>query len=134
MDFTNIFQLKGPKLKNKGQTNFYECCDLTKKLYLMYFYVLSTTTKRKKHMIGKWYSTKIQTRPTFNWAPSVATYLYEYDVHFNIDFSLNSWFDIWKRTPQKNEIIHQTSLKNQIWHFKNKCSCILHLVCLACLI
>ena len=21
----------GPKFKNKGQTNFYECCDLTKK-------------------------------------------------------------------------------------------------------
>ena len=26
----------GLKLKNKGQTNFYECCDLTKKVYLMY--------------------------------------------------------------------------------------------------
>ena len=31
---TKIFQLKGLKPKNKGHTNFYECCDLTKKLYL----------------------------------------------------------------------------------------------------
>ena len=34
MDFTNIFQLKGPKPKNKGHMNFYECCDLTKKVCL----------------------------------------------------------------------------------------------------
>ena len=31
IDFTNIFQLKGLKPKNKCYTNFYECCDLTKK-------------------------------------------------------------------------------------------------------
>ena len=31
VDFTKIFQFKGFKPKNKGQTNFYECCDLTKK-------------------------------------------------------------------------------------------------------
>ena len=34
MDLTKIFQLKGLKPKNKGQANFYECCDLTKKVYL----------------------------------------------------------------------------------------------------
>ena len=38
IDFTNIFQLKGLKHKNKGRTNFYECCDLTKKLYLQYIH------------------------------------------------------------------------------------------------
>ena len=32
--FTKIYQLKGLKPKNKGHTNFYECCDLTKKVYL----------------------------------------------------------------------------------------------------
>ena len=31
-----IFQLKGLKSKNNDQTNFYECCDLTKKVYLMF--------------------------------------------------------------------------------------------------
>ena len=36
LDFTKIFQLKGLKPKNKGYTNFYECCDLTKKVYLKY--------------------------------------------------------------------------------------------------
>ena len=36
IDFTRIFQLKGLKPKIKGQTNVYECCDLTKKVYLMY--------------------------------------------------------------------------------------------------
>ena len=28
--------MKGLKTINKGHTNFYECCDLTKKVYLMY--------------------------------------------------------------------------------------------------
>ena len=32
------FQLKGLKPENKGHTNFYECCDLTKKVYLTYLY------------------------------------------------------------------------------------------------
>ena len=32
----NLFQLKGLKPKNKGHTNFYECCDLTKKVYLVH--------------------------------------------------------------------------------------------------
>ena len=36
MDFSKIFQLKGLKSKNKGLMNFYECCDLTKKVYLRY--------------------------------------------------------------------------------------------------
>ena len=30
-----IYHLKGLKPKNKGGTNLYECCDLTKKVYLM---------------------------------------------------------------------------------------------------
>ena len=34
-DFSKIYQLKGLKLKNIGRTNFYECCDLMKKLYLI---------------------------------------------------------------------------------------------------
>jgi len=34
IDFTKIFQLKGLKPKNKGSLNFYECWDLTKKVYL----------------------------------------------------------------------------------------------------
>ena len=36
IDSSKIFQLKSLKPKNNGRTNFYECCDLTKKLYLMY--------------------------------------------------------------------------------------------------
>ena len=34
IDFCKIYQLKGLKPKNKGHTNFCECCDLTKKVYL----------------------------------------------------------------------------------------------------
>ena len=33
---SKIYQWKGLKPKNKGHTNFYECCDFTKKVYLMY--------------------------------------------------------------------------------------------------
>ena len=47
IDFTKIFQLKGLKPKNIGQTIFYECCDLTKKVYLVYtpytYMILHTT-------------------------------------------------------------------------------------------
>ena len=35
VDFTWIYQLKSLKPKNKGDTNFYECCDLTKNVYLV---------------------------------------------------------------------------------------------------
>ena len=35
--------MNGLKLKNKGHMNFYECCDLTEKLCLMYIY----RTRRK---------------------------------------------------------------------------------------
>ena len=36
INFTKIYQLKGLKPKTKGYTNFYECCDLTEKVYLQY--------------------------------------------------------------------------------------------------
>ena len=35
IDLIKIFQLKGLKPKSKGHMNFYECCDLTKKVYLL---------------------------------------------------------------------------------------------------
>ena len=37
-DFSRIHQSKGLKPKNNGQTHFYECCDLTKKVYLTYLW------------------------------------------------------------------------------------------------
>ena len=33
-EFSRIYQLKGLKPKTKGHMNFYECCDLTEKVYL----------------------------------------------------------------------------------------------------
>ena len=36
IDLIKIYQLKGLEPKNKGCTTFYECCDLTKKVYLIY--------------------------------------------------------------------------------------------------
>ena len=38
LDFTKTYQLKGLKPKNNGCTNFYECCDLTEKVYLTSLY------------------------------------------------------------------------------------------------
>ena len=32
----------GPKPKNKGHTNFYDCCDLTKKVYLSWSFWIAT--------------------------------------------------------------------------------------------
>ena len=37
-DISKIHQLKGLKPKNNDHMNFYECCDLTKKVYLIYIY------------------------------------------------------------------------------------------------
>ena len=34
-EIKSFFQLKGQKSKNKSHTNFYKCCDLTKKVYLI---------------------------------------------------------------------------------------------------
>ena len=34
-DYTKIYQSKGLEPKNKGHTNLYECCDLTKKVCLI---------------------------------------------------------------------------------------------------
>ena len=42
--FTKIYLLKGLKPKNNGNTNFYECCDLTKKVYLQYFHTSYSNT------------------------------------------------------------------------------------------
>ena len=47
INFTKISQLKGLKLKNKGHTNFYECCDLTNKVYLKY---IGTSTYMSSHI------------------------------------------------------------------------------------
>ena len=58
MDFTEIFQLKGLKFKNKGHMNFYECCDLTKKVYLiltdMYTMAFLVWTKASSDWSVKW--------------------------------------------------------------------------------
>ena len=53
IDFTKIFQLKGLKPKNKGHTNFYECCDLTEKVYLMFVYILPSRIQN----ISRWQGT-----------------------------------------------------------------------------
>ena len=37
IDFIKIYQLKGLKPKNKGHTNFYECCDLTENTHISEF-------------------------------------------------------------------------------------------------
>ena len=44
-DFSKIYQLKGMKSKNKGHTNFYECCDLTEKDNLMYISLVGMVPK-----------------------------------------------------------------------------------------
>ena len=43
MDFNKIYQLPGLKPKNKGHTNFYECCDLTKIVYLVWHISIRST-------------------------------------------------------------------------------------------
>ena len=62
-DFSKIYQLKGLKLKNKGHINFYECCDLAKKVYLMYIQELTDTKDFEDKMTYKfkkrWYKHKM---------------------------------------------------------------------------
>ena len=44
IDFTKLFQLKDLKPKNKDHTNFYECCDLMEKVYLVVVYIVDDST------------------------------------------------------------------------------------------
>ena len=61
-DFTKIFQSKGLKPKNKDHANFYECSDLTKKVYLvtiyytfrMIFYSFETKLSMRVHEFFFW--------------------------------------------------------------------------------
>ena len=53
IDFTKTFQLKGLKPKNKGHMNFYECCDLTKKVYLIQVYTKYFLTSSNTHISQK---------------------------------------------------------------------------------
>ena len=48
IDFTKIFRLKSLKPKNKGPANFYECCDLRKKVYLIVIVYLLYFTRLQK--------------------------------------------------------------------------------------
>ena len=44
--FYKNLSIKGLKPKNKGHTNFYECCDLTKKVYLILVYHIELKLKK----------------------------------------------------------------------------------------
>ena len=45
------YQFKGLKSKNKDQTNFYECCDLTKKVYLVAAYAKNSQLDTQSNTI-----------------------------------------------------------------------------------
>ena len=51
-DFSKTYQLKGLKSKYKGHMNFYECCDLTKKVYLVFVVVLNPVPAVQLQSIG----------------------------------------------------------------------------------
>ena len=51
MDFTKIYQLKGMKPKNKDHTNFYECCDLTEKVYLKLIALLQNSNVKETYKV-----------------------------------------------------------------------------------
>ena len=66
-----IYQLKGLKSKNKGHTNFYECCDLTEKVYL--------TCPRSFHLCftasSEWDQKEVSTTTCFHISlPKIASY------------------------------------------------------------
>ena len=50
IDFIKIYQLKGLKPKDKGHTNFYESCDLRKKVYLVLMYAEIPSRKSRWKM------------------------------------------------------------------------------------
>ena len=57
-DFGKIYQLKGLKPKNKGHTNFYECCDLTIKVYLIH--TTSSSVIRYSHFKWVYYLSRLK--------------------------------------------------------------------------
>ena len=63
MYFSKIFQLKGLEPKNKGCTTFYECCDLTKKVYLIYIEEQLQQGKRVPWFFGWATVDQVKVRP-----------------------------------------------------------------------
>ena len=51
IDFTKIFQFKGLKPK-KGHSNFYECCDLTKKVGISSADIMRGYNRRGANLIS----------------------------------------------------------------------------------
>ena len=86
IDFTKIFQLKDLKPENKGYMNFYECCDLTKKVYLQYtdltFLNFFGYFSQKNFM---WNTVTIQYNPLIE---------EEWDEHFKVTCEYG--YDFWK--------------------------------------
>ena len=55
----------GLKPKNKGHANFYECCDLTKKVYLMWTQFINRCSRRKRKAIHENWWLHISRQITF---------------------------------------------------------------------
>ena len=48
-DFSKIYRLNGLKLKYNSHTNFYECCDMTKKVYLIFIHLKNNNNSTYVH-------------------------------------------------------------------------------------
>ena len=91
IDFSKIFQLKGLKPKNKGYTNFYECCDLMKKVYLMYDTYKRTTHIIRGALIWHWFSVVVFDQKSSN------------EVHMSVYFDKESFENGWIDFRESND-------------------------------
>ena len=94
IDFTRIFQLKHLKPKNKDPTNFYECCNLTKKVYLMYVRTRKNNERRRRVLC-------YDTSPTRYWSRRDLLSFYREAIIWFIDMLFDYWdsksFLCWSR-------------------------------------
>ena len=87
--FSKIYQLKGLKPKNKDHRNIYECCDLTKKVYLTYLFLLNLELTR--------YNNDFFSPIIFNYLPD--SYIDPERANFGLCLLLE---EIWLQSKESN--------------------------------
>ena len=121
IDFSKIYRLKGLEPKNKGHTNCYECCDLTKKCGMGYH-----TTKMECLIMPSWKRAHIpKWKQSFYFCkllPEFRMLVYARASRRRLRCISNSqkaswkWCSNWSNTLQKKTVFGQ--LKNQEKCFK----------------
>ena len=88
IDFRKIYQIQGLKPKNKAHTNFYECCDLTKKVYLLQvlitLYLLARITSSSNFTLTTYYLDRQRFKSSLTLRKNVSAKVFYIETHIYV--------------------------------------------------